>query len=95
MTNRKDGVFDRRGVFTLNAAYTVKLFSKLDVTLNANDIFNTMEFRERYILQNLNVNSLFFTDINEFSIALRYVFGAVKDSKYKNKSVDDELNRMN
>jgi hypothetical protein len=54
-----------------------------------------MEFRESYILQNLNVNSLFFTDINEFSIALRYVFGAVKDSKYKNKSVDDELNRMN
>jgi hypothetical protein len=95
MTNRKDGVFDRRGVVTLNAAYTVKLFSKLDVTLSANDIFNTMEFRESYILQNLNVNSLFFTDINEFSIALRYVFGAVKDSKYKNKSVDDELNRMN
>jgi hypothetical protein len=94
LTNRKDGIFNRKSVFTLNAAYTTKLFSKLDVTLSANDIFNTMEFRENYILQNLNVSNLFFTDVNEFSIALRYVFGSIKNSKYKNKSVDDELNRM-
>ena len=95
LTNRKDGLFDRKEVFTLNATYTTQLFSKLDLTLSANDIFNTLEFRESYILQNLNVSNLFFTDVNEFSISLRYVFGSIKDSQYKNKSVDDELNRMN
>lgn len=82
-------------MFTLDAAYTVKLFLKLGVTLSVNDIFNTMEFGGSYILQNLNVNSLFFTDINEFSAARRYIFGAVKDSKYKNKPIDDQLNRIN
>jgi len=95
LTNRKDGVFNRRGVFTLNAAYTTKLFSKLDATISANDIFNTMEFSESYILQNLNVSNLFFTDVSEFTIALSYVFGNIKGSQYKNKSVDDELNRIN
>jgi hypothetical protein len=95
LTNRKDGIFNRKSVFTINAAYTTKFFSKLDVTINANDIFNTMEFRENYILQNLNVSNLFFTDANEFSIVLRYVFGSLKNSNYKNKSVDNELNRMN
>lgn len=95
LTNRKDGLFDRKEVFTLNATYTTQLFSKLDLTLSANDIFNTLEFRESYILQNLNVSNLFFTDVNEFSISLRYVFGSIRDSQYKNKSVDDELNRMN
>lgn len=95
MTNRKDGVFNRSGLFTLNANYTIKLFSKLDATFSANDIFDSMEFKESYILQNLNVNNLFYTDVNEFSVALRYVFGNIKDSKYKNKPVDDELNRMN
>ena len=95
LTHRKDGVFNRKEVFTLNAVYTTKLFSKLDVTLSANDLFNTMEFRESYILQNLNVSNLFYTDVHEFSIALRYVFGSVKNSQYKNKAVDEELNRMN
>ncbi|MFY0630547.1 MAG: TonB-dependent receptor [Flavobacteriaceae bacterium] len=95
LTNRKDGVFNRRAVFTLNAGYTTKLFDKLDVTLSANDLLNTMEFRDSYILQNLNVSNLFFTDVHEFSIALRYVFGTVKNSQYKNKAVDEELNRMN
>jgi len=60
-----------------------------------NDIFNTLEFQESYILQNLDVSSLFFTDVNEYAISIRYSFGKVKDSKYKNKSVDEELNRMN
>ena len=95
LSNRKDGIFNRQEVFTINAVFTTKLFSKLDVTVSANDIFNTMEFRENYVLQNLNVSSLFFTDVNEFAISLRYVFGDIKDSNYKNKSVDDELNRMN
>ncbi len=95
LTNRKDGLFNRREVFTLNIAFATKLFSKLDVTLSANDVFNTLEFKESYLLQNLNVSNLFFTDANEFSISLRYVFGRVKDSQYKNKSVDSELNRMN
>tara|TARA_R110001606_G_scaffold267602_1_gene416391 strand:+ start:1243 stop:3540 length:2298 start_codon:yes stop_codon:yes gene_type:complete len=95
LSNRKDGIFNRQEVFTINAVFTTKLFSKLDVTVSANDIFNTMEFRENYVLQNLNVSSLFFTDVNEYAISLRYVFGNIKDSNYKNKSVDDELNRMN
>lgn len=95
LTSRKDGVFNRDEVFTLNAVFTTKIFSKLDITLSANDLFNTLEFGENYTLQNLNVNSLFFTDANEYAIALRYVFGAVKNSNYKNKSVDEELNRMN
>ena len=95
LSNRKDGIFNRQEVFTINAVFTTKLFSKLDVTVSANDIFNTMEFRENYVLQNLHVSSLFFTDVNEYAISLRYVFGNIKDSNYKNKSVDDELNRMN
>jgi len=95
LSNRKDGLYDRRGVFTINATYTTQLFKVLDVTVSINDIFNTLEFEESYILQNLNVSSLFFTDVNEYAISLRYRFGKVKDSKYKNRSVDEELNRMN
>ena len=95
LSNRKDGLFDRREVFTLNATYNTKLFKKLDVTLSVNDIFNTLEFQESYILQNLNVSNLFFTDVNEVAISIRYSFGKVKDSKYKNSNVDEELNRMN
>ncbi len=95
LANRKDGLFNRREAFTLNATYSTKLFKTLDVTLSVNDIFNTLEFQESYILQNLNVSNLFFTDVNEVAISIRYSFGKVKDSKYRNSNVDEELNRMN
>lgn len=95
LTNRKDGIFNRAAVFTLNTAFTTKLFDALDVTLSVNDILNTLEFEESYVWQNLSVNNFFFTDVNEIAIALRYNFGSIKNAKYKNKNIDDELNRMN
>lgn len=95
ITNFKNGIFHRRGTFTINTTFTTKLFEKLDLTLAANDIFNSLEFQDRYTLQNLRVQSLFFTDVNEFSISLRYSLGKIKNSKYQNKRVDDELNRIN
>lgn len=94
ITNLKNGIFNRRGVFTINATFTTKLFSRLDVTLNTNDIFNTLEFQESYVLQNLRVQNLFFTDVNEFSISLRYKLGKIKNAKYQNQSVDRELDRI-
>lgn len=92
-TNRQEGIFDREKVYVLNASISKKFFNKLDATLSFNDIFNSMEFTDRYKLQNIKAMSLFYTDVNEISLSLKYTFGNIK-SAYKNKNVDTNLNRI-
>jgi len=93
LSNRQEGIFDREQVYALNASISKKLFDKLDITLSFNDIFNSMEFTDRYSLQNIKARSTFYTDANEISISLKYAFGQIK-SVYKNKDVDSDLNRI-
>jgi len=93
LTNRQEGIFDREKVCVLNASVSKKFFNKLDATLSLNDIFNSMEFTDRYELQNIKATSLFYTDANEVSLSFKYSFGSIK-SLYKNKDVDDGLNRI-
>ncbi len=93
LTNRQEGIFDREKVYVLNASISKKFYDKVDVTLSFNDIFNRMEFEDRYRLQNIRATSLFYTDVNEISLSLKYAFGRIK-SNYKNKEVDNELQRI-
>jgi hypothetical protein len=93
LTNRQEGIFDRKLVYAINATFTKKLFEKLDVTINFNDIFNTMTFKESYQLQNIKAKSVFFSRSYEFAISLKYSFGVIKSS-YKNKDIDNNLNRI-
>jgi hypothetical protein len=93
LTNRQEGVFDRKLVYAINATFSKTFFNKLDLTLSLNDIFNTMTFKENYQLQNIKAKSIFFSRSHEFAISLKYSFGAIKSS-YKNKDVNDNLNRI-
>lgn len=94
LTNRQEGVFDRDNVYVLNASFNKNFFKKLVVTVSINDIFNSMEFKNHYKLQNVNAKSIFYTDTHEVSISLKYNFGNIKKSAYKNKNVDDNLDRI-
>ena len=93
LTNRQEGIFDRKCIYTINATFTKNFFSKLDLTLSFNDIFNTMTFEETYQLKNIKAKSIFFSRSHEFAVSLKYSFGSIK-SFYKNKDVDVNLSRI-
>ncbi|WP_075341712.1 outer membrane beta-barrel protein [Tenacibaculum agarivorans] len=87
-TLKGEGPFSTLPVFTMNASFQKK-FKNIDLTLSYNDIFNTLEFSENHMLPNINGNTLFFTDVNAFSLALKYNFGKIRKSNYKNKTVSN------
>jgi hypothetical protein len=93
LTNRQEGVFDRKLVYAINATFSKNFFNKLDLTLSFNDILNTITFKESYQLQNIKAKSIFFSRSHEFAISLKYSFGVIKSS-YKNKDVDDNMSRI-
>ncbi|MBJ2173944.1 TonB-dependent receptor family protein [Aureibaculum sp. A20] len=94
-TKHNEGIYKRNGVFAVNASLTKKFFKKLDATLSFNDIFNSLRFKESYNVNSIIANTIFYSDRNEVSISLKYAFGKLKKSVFKNKDVDDNLNRIN
>lgn len=94
-TKHKNGIFKKNGVFVVNASLTRKFFNKLDATLRFNDIFKSLQFKESYNVNNIIANTIFYSDRNEVSISLKYSFGKLKKSLFKNKDVDENLNRIN
>jgi len=94
LTKRNEGIFERNALFALNASITKKFFDRLDTTLSFNDIFNNLQYKESYLLQNIQVKNIFYTDRNKMSISLKYSFGEIKNIAYKNKDIDENLNRV-
>lgn len=94
LTKRKEGIFDRNAFVVVDLSLSKTFFKKLDCNLLFSDIFKTMKFNERFFLNNIESKGTFYTDTHSITLTLKYTFGKEKVSKYKNKSIEDNLYRM-
>ncbi|MFY0481508.1 TonB-dependent receptor domain-containing protein [Flavobacterium sp. PLA-1-15] len=93
LTQRNEGVFKRNAFFMMNIGVS-KTYKNLSCTLSFNDIFNGSTFTENFKVNNVQSSAVFFGDNRECSIALRYTFGKLKDSVYKEKEVNENSDRI-
>jgi hypothetical protein len=94
LTKRTEGVFERNGMFAVDFGLS-KAFSKsLTATINYYSLLATREAKEIFTINNIRSNSIYFSDVREFSLTLTYSFGRLLNSKYKNKQVDDNVDRI-
>jgi len=71
-----------------------KTFSKrFTFAVNWNDIFRTLNFGQKFIINSIYSNGIYYEDVREFSISIRCVLGEIK-SVYKNVNVDENLERI-
>jgi len=94
LTKRSDGVFERNALFQVDTSLTKTFASHLNCTISWNDIFRSLKSKEEFTLHDINSRGLYHENVKEFSIALKYSFGTTRESKYKNKNVDGNLNRL-
>ncbi|NHF60927.1 TonB-dependent receptor [Flavobacteriaceae bacterium TP-CH-4] len=94
LTDRYEGVFKRNGLLVLEAAITKTFFEKLDCSLRFNDITRAMNFEESYAVDGVEAQGAYFADAREIVLSLKYSFGKVKDLNYKNKDIDQGLDRI-
>ncbi|WP_119791932.1 TonB-dependent receptor domain-containing protein [Flavobacterium anhuiense] len=93
-TKQKEGVFERNAklIFDLSLA---KTFGKnWNCTLNYNDIFKNTIYTERFTINTISSRARYLVDANEVSLTLRYSFGKIEDSEFKEKSVNENENRI-
>lgn len=94
LTKRSEGIFERNAMVVLNAAITKTFFQNLHCSLRFNDITRAMNYEEMYSINGVVAEGVYYVDAQEIAFSLKYTFGKSKDSKYKNKEVDENLNRI-
>lgn len=94
VTQRNEGIYTRNAMVVLNASVTKTFFEKLQCAIRLNDITKAMNFEESYSVNGVEANGTFFVDAREIAFAVKYKFGD-QISKFKNKDVDENLDRIN
>ncbi len=94
LTSRNEGVFQRNSYFQLDLAASKTIFKNLSCTVNYNNVFMNRTFTENFEVSKVRSNAIFFVDNCEFSIAIRYTLGKIKDSIYKEKEVNENSGRI-
>ncbi|MDB4292792.1 TonB-dependent receptor [Maribacter sp.] len=93
-TKRSEGIFERNAMVVLNAGITKTLFKKLNCSLRFNDITRAMNFEERYAINGVFADGVYFADGREIVFSVKYALGKTKDAIFKNKAVDENLDRI-
>lgn len=94
LTKRFEGIFERNAMVVLNATITKNFFKNLHCSLRFNDITKAMNYEESYAINGVVADGVYFVDAQEIAFTIKYAFGKSKDPDYKNKDVDEHLNRI-
>jgi hypothetical protein len=94
LTDQKEGVFERKAWFVMNLGISKSFFTNWNCTLSYNDVFRSTIYEEKFTINNISSESRFLVDAHEFSIAVKYSFGKIKSSDFKEKNIDDNSNRV-
>ena len=95
LTTQKEGVFERRQPkFLIDLAISKKFLKNWDCTLSFNDIFKNFVYKEDFTVNKVSSKSKYLSDTHEISLSIRYSFGNIKDSEFKEKSINDDENRI-
>ncbi|AXT60666.1 TonB-dependent receptor [Aquimarina sp. AD10] len=93
-TKRYQGVFKRNAMFVLGASFTKIFFKDLTVAINVNDVFRNMNFIDVSTINSINTENIYYVNAQELSISIKYFFGKVKKTSFKNKDIDENINRL-
>ncbi|RKS02370.1 outer membrane beta-barrel family protein [Flavobacterium sp. 102] len=94
LTKQKLGIYEGNALFVVNAAVSKTFFKQLDCTLSWDDIFRKMNFKNEFTINNVSAKGKYYTDSRAISLAVKYSFGKIKKSEFKEKSIDENSGRI-
>jgi hypothetical protein len=95
LTPRREGSYERNGLVVMNLDISKKWLGRLDTVLSFNDIFRQATYRDAFATNGIRANDVFYTDTKEFALSVKYALGKLKGSSYKQKAVNENMNRLN
>ena len=94
LTHQKEGIFERNARLIMDLGVSKTFFANWNCTLSYNDIFRNTIYEEKFTINNISSKARYLVDSHEFSIAIKYSFGKIKSTEFKEKNIDDNSNRV-
>ncbi len=94
LTARQEGIFQRNAYAIVGGSINKTVNGKLHIGLSVDDLFRAMVLEENYTINQIDAESAYIIDRRAFTLSLRYSFGKISKSTYKNREVDEYLNRI-
>lgn len=94
LTKQYNGVFETSRRFVVDIAASKIFFKNWNCTLSCNNIFKNVVQSENFTFNNISSNSRYVVDSHEVSIAIKYSFGKIKESQFKEKNIDENESRV-
>lgn len=94
LTKQKKGVFERSPRFVVDMALSKTFFKKWNCTLSCNNVFKNVTETEEFTINDTSSKARYVVDAHEISISVKYSFGKIKNTEFKEKSVDENSDRI-
>ncbi|MDF0720618.1 outer membrane beta-barrel family protein [Kaistella sp. PBT33-4] len=93
ITKRTQGVYEYNEMVLINLGLT-KSVSNFDFTLRYNDVFNQNKYVQKLSYEKIITKGSFYGNTPVLSIGLKYSFGKVSNSEYKEKRINETVDRI-
>ena len=94
LSKRNEGVFEHNAVYAVDFGVAKTYFKQLSCTLSYNSLLSTRESTENFSVNGVASKGIYYSDVREFAISMRFSFGKIKDASYKNKEVSEDPDRI-
>jgi len=80
LTKQRQGVYEKNAFFIMDLGVSKTFFGNLSCTLSCNNLFRNTTYSENFNISQVQSQTKYYTDTYEYSIALKYTFGKMKES---------------
>ncbi|KIO52032.1 outer membrane beta-barrel family protein [Flavobacterium hibernum] len=94
LTKQYTGVFETSSRFVVDLAASKTFLKKWKCTLSWNNVFKNNIQSEQFTINNVTSKARYVVDNHEVSIAIRYSFGKIGTTEFKEKNIDENENRI-
>ena len=93
ITRRTQGIYEYNEMVLINLGLT-KSISNFDFTLRYNDVFNQNTYIQKLSYDKIITKGSFYGNTPTFSVGIKYNFGKVSNSEYKEKQINETVDRI-
>lgn len=94
LTTQNQGIFERNPRFVVDMALSKTFFKKWNCTLSCNNVFKNVVQTEEFTINDVSSRARYVVDAHEISISVKYSFGKIKNTEFKEKSVNENADRV-
>ncbi|MCA6068005.1 outer membrane beta-barrel family protein [Chryseobacterium sp. RG1] len=93
ISHRKEGIFEYNAMCLVNIGANANI-GQFDFTLRYNDVFKQMDYIQKLTYKKISSTGTFYGNTPTISFTVKYNFGKISKSNYKEKEVNENANRL-